>query len=146
MSDAPISVPVDEPTEEQKARWAEDAKKSELITEVINELRTETEWMWGKVQQVNREATQNELVVLSNQFADLAAKCDAGAAKLTGAGIGSDVASLRACQNAANHARCAAQDAGEAAAYAPDNEAGVHNKMESVRSQMACVSVAIKEA
>jgi hypothetical protein len=138
----PISVPVDEPTEEQKAKLEEDNQKNELITQVQTELRNELEGIQNQLLSVNEDSTQNELVVVSNALADLGAKADAGAAKLTAAGIGSDVYSLRGIQEGGDHAKAAAGDAGSAAAA--DTSEMKRDHLQRMHDQLRSVSVGFK--
>src|SRR5262249_3547022 len=129
---------------EEKAKEEEGRWQSELISQVIGELRADVDWAYQKVNLASDQDSSDELVVLSGTLADLATKASAAASRLTAAGIGEMVFSVQACRNVSNHSNLAASDASEAAGA--DSATPTHFKLQSVRDQMALASSALTGA
>ena len=144
MTSQPITIPVDEPSEEEKARQEQLTRQSELIDEVLAELRTEVDWAYEKLNQASDQDSTDHLTALAGALGDLAAKASQAASRLTAAGIGETVHSIQACRNVSNHAGLAASDALEAANA--DSATPTHFKLQSARDQMAVASSVLRGA
>ncbi len=127
--DDPIAVPYEEPSEEDKARWAHESELSQLIDSVCGQLKLDV----GYVQQAAAGLAATADTSTHAEFAGLAAQCHdlsgrgyAAAAQLEAAGVGAAVYSVRACKEVGFWGRSASGKAQSAAGSASDTDIRSH--------------------
>jgi hypothetical protein len=128
-TDEPITVPYDEPTDEDKARWAHEAEQGQLIDAVCGQLKLEV----GYVQHSAAGTAATADTSSHAEFATLAAQCHglsgqgyAAASQLEAAGIGDSVYSVRACKEVGFWANSASGKAQSAAGADNDTDIRAH--------------------
>ncbi len=70
--EGPISVPVEEPTEEEKEHWRREAALGEQITASRDNLRTQLEWVRHQANAVSTPMPVGALVPLAGELSGIA--------------------------------------------------------------------------
>jgi hypothetical protein len=146
-TDEPITVPYEEPTEEDKARWAHEAELGQLIDAVCGQLRLDVGYVHQSAAGIAATAessTHAEFAALAAQCQDLSGRGYAAASQLEAAGIGEAVYSVRACKEVGYWAHSASGRAQSAAGADTDTDIRAH--LDSCLQELGNASHAINGA
>lgn len=114
----PVSVPYEEPSEEQKAEWDRQAQLSDYINSVCGNLKVEVaaaEQAASILYATADSSTREEIEALAGQCATLSSQGYAAASQLMEAGVQDWVYSVKACNEVGYWANSAAGHANSAA-------------------------------
>lgn len=123
--EGPISVPYEEPSEDEQERLRKQSELSDLISAVCGQLQHEVAAVQHAASitaSAPESATRDEMGGLAGQCSGLSAKGYAAAAQLQGAGVEDWVYSVKACNEVGFWANSAAGHANAAAASESDSE------------------------
>lgn len=121
----PITVPYEEPSEEDQERWRREAELGDLINSVCDTLKREVEYVQQIASYTNADSTREEIGTLAAHCGDLSSKGYAAASQLTAAGIQDWVYSVKAC----NEVGFRANEAAGQAYAATTSESGTEIKI-----------------
>jgi hypothetical protein len=143
MSDDPISVPVPEQTDEQKAAQEADFQKSDILNEVLGQLKPQAAQVLQTAQGLGHDASKDDLSALADSIDQLAQAARNGQGRLDGADLPTTSASYHAIHNLSDYCDVAHKDAQQAAGAAGDNDevkaTAIQNMQQSLDSGISAL-------
>jgi hypothetical protein len=142
--EGPITVPYQEPSEEEQEWLRHQAALSDYIANVCGNLKTEVAYVEHTASLTDASSSRDAMTALAAQCSDLSAKGYAAANQLTSAGIDSSVYSVRACHEVGFRANSAAGHASNAASS--EYESDIKINLEQVVNDLSYASGSINGA
>ena len=143
----PVSVPYEEPSEEQKAEWDRQAQLSDYINAVCGNLKVEVaaaEQAASILSATADSATREEIEAFAGQCATLSGQGYGAASQLMEAGVQDWVYSVKACNEVGYWANSAAGHANSAAASEYPTE--IHGMLGQAHNDLVNASASINGA
>ncbi|HEV2780085.1 MAG TPA: hypothetical protein VGX25_11890 [Actinophytocola sp.] len=143
----PVSVPYEEPSEEQKAEWDRQAQLGEYINAVCGQLKAEVAAVEQAAQILRAtvdSASREEIEALAGQCATLSGQGYGSASQLRDAGVQDWVYSVKACNEVGYWASSASAHATSAAASEYPTE--IEGFLGSVVNDLSNASISINGA
>ncbi|HET6873820.1 MAG TPA: hypothetical protein VFH70_03530 [Acidimicrobiales bacterium] len=122
MSDDPISVPVAEQTEEQKAEQEKDFARADLLKELLEQLKPRSSTMVQQARSLAHEPTKDQLQSLVDEIDQVAQAGRNAQGRMDTLECSKDSYAYKAIQNLWEYCDLAHHDAKQAADAAGDND------------------------
>ncbi len=122
MSDYPISVPVPEQTDEQKAEQEKDFARADLLKELLEQLKPKSSAMLQQAKSLAHEPTKDQLRSLADEIDQVAQAGRNAQGRMDTLECSKDSYAYKAIQNLWEYCDLAQHDAKQAAEAAGDND------------------------
>jgi hypothetical protein len=122
MSDDPISVPVPEQTDEQKAEQEKQFAQADLVKELLEQLKPKSSTLLQEARSLAHEPTKDQLQSLADQIDQVAQAGRNAQGRMDSLECAKDSFVYKAIQNLWEYCDLAHRDAKQAADAAGDND------------------------